>query len=250
MKIFKDQPKTPKLSNRGNKNMQIVFPNKDEEITRLKNELSSTKQKLEALQLENTLLSQRLSIIEKIFDQKIKDKMTLKKYILSDIIENITELDLFGKRLGRHNKRTTYNLLYKATRDGDKASEFHNLCDQKKNTLVLIKTDKGRRFGGFTTQTWEGDNINKKDDAAFVFSLDKLKVYPVESGEDAIGCYALNGPDFCGWNIVIQDNFFSKSKCYTCDKELSYQTTEDYELNGGEKYFGVAELEVFEVKLE
>ena len=180
----------------------------------------------------------------------IEDKLKLKKIILSDVVNSISEVDLFGKRLTRHNKRTTYNLIYKASRDGDKAEIFHEMCDKSKNTLTLIKTDKGRRFGGFTTQTWEGQNVNKKDDFAFVFSFDNMRIYKVNSGEDAIGCYKVNGPDFCGWQIVIQDNFLSQKSCYTCDKELGYRTSEDYELNGGEKYFGVSELEVFEVKLE
>ena len=35
---------------------------------------------------------------------------------------------------------------------GDKASTFHEKCDNNEKNLVLVETGKGIRFGGFTTQ--------------------------------------------------------------------------------------------------
>ena len=69
------------------------------------------------------------------------------------------------------------NLLYKTTADSDKAEAFHKKCDKAQSTLVLIETDKGKRFGGFTKCSWEGECIEKKDEDAFVFSLDKMMTY-------------------------------------------------------------------------
>ena len=181
---------------------------------------------------------------------QIKDQIKLKEKILSDIITNINEFDIFNKRLLRQNKRTVYTLIYKATRDGDKAETFHNMCDSYNHTLVIIKTLKGRRFGGYTYEKWEGDDINKIDNRSFLFSIDNKKVYNVKRNDEAIGCYKLNGPDFCGWQIVIQDNFLTNKQCYTGEKEMNFRIDEDYELNGGEKYFGVQELEVFQIKWE
>ncbi len=45
--------------------------------------------------------------------------------------------------------------IYQATIDGDRSSDFHRKCDKIPNTLVLIKSAGNRRFGGFTTQTWD-----------------------------------------------------------------------------------------------
>ena len=39
-------------------------------------------------------------------------------------------------------------------------------------SLVLIETDEDVRFGGFTTKSWEGHCVKKKDNDAFVFNLD------------------------------------------------------------------------------
>jgi hypothetical protein len=45
-------------------------------------------------------------------------------------------------------------LLYKGTRDGFKAKNFHDLCDGKPNTLCIIKSESGYVFGGCTKSQW------------------------------------------------------------------------------------------------
>ena len=224
--------------------------NIEETVKVLIKQISALNNRVSALEKENINLKTKLSIFEKYLTPQINDQIKLKEKILSDIITNINELDVINKRLLRQNKRTVYTLIYKATRDGDKAEIFHTMCDSYNHTVVLIKTLKGRRFGGYTYEKWEGEDVNKVDNRSFLFSIDKQKVYNVIRNEEAIGCYKLNGPDFCGWQIVIQDNFLTNKQCYTGEKEMNFRTDEDYELNGGEKYFGVQELEVFQVKWE
>ena len=224
--------------------------NIEDTVEFLKNEVLKLNERISSLEKENKNLSSKLSILEKYLTPQINDQIKLKQKILSDIITNINELDIINKRLLRQNKRTVYTLIYKATRDGDKAETFHTMCDSYNHTLVLIKTIKGRKFGGYAYEKWEGEDISKVDNRAFLFSIDNKKVYNVNKNEEAIGCYKLNGPDFCGWQIVIQDNFLTNKQCYTGEKEMNFKTTEDYELNGGEKYFGVEELEVFQIKWE
>ena len=224
--------------------------NSEEKYISLVNKISSLNNRVSYLEKENLDLKARLSLLEKFLKPKIEDQIKLKEKILSDIIIDINELDVINKRLLRQNKRTVYTLIYKATRDGDKAENFHAMCNSYINTVVIIKTSKGRKFGGFTHENWEGEDKNKIDNRAFLFSIDKKKIYNVNKNEEAIGCYKLNGPDFCGWQIVVQDNFLTNKQCYTGEKEMNFQTEEDYELNGGEKYFGVQELEVFQVKWE
>ena len=234
---------------------KIIYNNKkiqnsDDKYYTLVNKISSLNNRVSFLEKENLDLKARLSVLEKFLQIKINDQVKLKEKILSDIITDIKELDVINKKLLRQNKRTVYTLIYKATRDGDKSEIFHTMCDSYQNTVVLIKTSKGRIFGGFTHEKWEGDDINKIDNRAFLFSVDRQKVYTVQKNEEAIGCYKLNGPDFCGWQIVVHDNFLSNKQCYTGEKGVNFNTDEDYELNGGEKYFGIDELEVFQVKWE
>ena len=64
-------------------------------------------------------------------------------------------------------------LLYRGTRDGFKASDFHGHCDGKEGgTLTIIKTTKGNVFGGFTNVPWTSQNgVYREDGNASLFSL-------------------------------------------------------------------------------
>ena len=168
--------------------------------------------------------------------------------VKGDIIHNAQELELITRKINKSNKKITLNLIYKATVDSDKAQAFHNKCDKAQSTLVLIETNRGKRFGGFTSCSWDGECLEKKDENAFIFSLNKMLTYDNIKGEDAIGCYPKFGPIFMGCQIRIYDNAFVKGGT-TFEKGLNFDTQEDYELTGGEREFGVKEIEVYEVYL-
>ena len=141
-----------------------------------------------------------------------------------------------------------FNLLYRASDHGDKAKTFHEKCDKHQMTLVLVETTKGRRFGGFTTKTWDGNCLKKVDNDAFVFSLDTKKIYDIRHNEYAIGGYPKFGPVFFGCQIRIYDEFFKKGGT-TCQRGLNYKTKKDYELNNGEQTYIVKEIEVYDVEV-
>ena len=170
------------------------------------------------------------------------------KYMNSDIVKSPMEESMLLDKLGKNGKTIKLKLLYKATLDTDRAEIFHNKCDKAKSTIVFIETVNGNRFGGFTTQSWDGDGIDKKDENAFVFSLDKLQVYNIISQQPAIGCYPKYGPVFLGCQIKVNDNFFVKGGT-TYRKNINYAINSDFELNDGIKFFGIKDLEVFEVNL-
>ena len=169
-------------------------------------------------------------------------EMTVK----GDIIHDPSELELLTKKINKLNQKLTLNLLYKATADSDKAAAFHAKCDDANSSIVLVETDKGKRFGGYTTCSWSGDCIDKRDEDAFVFSFDKMMTYDNIPGEDAIGCYPKFGPIFLGCQIRIYDNAFTKGGT-TFERGLNFDTEEDYELTGGDRTFNVKEIEVYEV---
>ena len=170
------------------------------------------------------------------------------KYMNSDIVKSPMEESMLLNKLGKQGKNIKLKLLYKATIDSDKAEIFHKKCDKAKTSLIIIETINGMRFGGYTTQSWEGDGIDKKDDNAFVFSLDKLQIYNIISGQPAIGCYPKYGPVFLGCQIKVNDNFFVKGGT-TYRRNANYAINSDFELNDGIKFFGIKDLEVFEVTL-
>jgi len=93
------------------------------------------------------------------------------------------------------------NLLYRASKDGFGAHNFHAKCDHKPNTLTIIKSENGNVFGGFTALTWDGADW-KQDTASFLFSLINNDKTPVKMNvainPDAICCHSSYGPTFGG----------------------------------------------------
>ena len=90
-----------------------------------------------------------------------------------------------------------WNLIYKAIQDGFKSSDFHSKCDDKPNTLIIIKSINGNVFGGYTEQTWNHTDGYKNDPNSFIFSLiNKLnKTIKVKSTKDfSIYCINNEGP--------------------------------------------------------
>ena len=202
--------------------------------------------RINILETENKKLKIEAQTIRTISINRNDSKL---RVIKGDIIENNKELEFLTSRICKDHRKITLNLLYKARVDSDKAQEFHRRCDNTNNSLVLVKTDKGKRFGGFTSCSWAGDCIEKEDENAFIFSLDKMKIYDVKPDENAIGCFPNFGPVFLGCQIRIYDEAF-KNGGSTYEKGLNYQTEENYELTDGEQKFNVEEIEVYGIDLE
>ena len=175
-------------------------------------------------------------------------KIIFRNGLLRGIIHKYAEIDdVVSKIQDIFLKGVKFNLVYKAFDLDDRASTFHSRLDNLEMSLILIETDKGVRFGGFTTKNWKGNNIKKIDNYSFVFSLDKKKIYEVIKNQPAIGCYPKYGPVFFGCQIRIYDEFFKKGGT-TCHKGLNFNTTQDYELNNGEKTFFVKDIEAYSLE--
>ena len=52
------------------------------------------------------------------------------------------------------------NLIYRGSRDGFLAKNFHEKCDYKGETFSIIKSTKGYIFGGYTKINWESTKWN------------------------------------------------------------------------------------------
>ena len=155
-----------------------------------------------------------------------------------------------------------FNLVYRATEDGDKAADFHKKCDKIGPNITLIKTKKGYIFGGFTFKNWEhmprDIDVNKpnlgsasRDSRAFGFSVSNQKVYNNDKpNEFAIWCNRNFGPTFKNNLFQIFDSCLRKGG-YCSIRSNSHFGGQfyDYEISGGESRFRVEELEVYEIKL-
>ena len=96
------------------------------------------------------------------------------------------------------NKKIEYQLLYRATRDGDKVQDFHSKCDNKSPILVIGKTPKGYIFGGYTTINLNYNLIKGLgeyycDNEAFIFSLNQKKKFISNDKERTLNLV----PNYC-----------------------------------------------------
>lgn len=142
-----------------------------------------------------------------------------------------------------------FNCLYRGSEHGDSAEEFHRRCDNARRTMVLVETTDGKRFGGFTQESWGGQKEKRFDDSAFVFKIPdygNAECFDVVPGKEAIAAYKYAGPCFCGCQIRIYDRFRSDGGS-TFKQGVNYQTRSDFELTDGQQTFGVNDVEVYEV---
>ena len=144
------------------------------------------------------------------------------------------------------------NLIYKATVDSDFSNAFHEKCDDHAPTITIVKTDQGLRFGGFTTKTWNCDQECKKDDEAFLFSMDYRKKYPIQRyTECGIYCNREYGPTFGeGFDLCLCDNYMGVNGSYSNFPTSYGKGNPTNELTGKNPNFRIADVEVYQVGYE
>ena len=226
------------------------------ENNNLRNERNQLREVNEVLKEENKNLKRDINTFKDQMQTHLNELNNNKiiaqrdEIIQNDIIVELDELNQVYKWISP-NKKITSKLLYKATRDGDKAETFHKLCNGISPTLTLIKTSNNYRFGGYTEAQWESslNTIWKTDENSFIFSLDNKKKYKCINSSKSICCNANDGPCFgYGCDIGIRDNFLSHNKNFNSTPS-TYKTSKKYELNNGDKYFNISELEIYKLTI-
>ena len=233
------------LDKEGNEETQSQYEREDE--TREDNGQNDVQQQQQEKETKDKKINE-IEFFEQLYCTE-EGLIIFRNGLLKGIIHKFAEIiDVVSKIQIKLIAGVKFILLYRASEHGDKAKIFHQKCDNHKMTLVLVETTKGRRFGGFTTQTWDGDCVKKIDNEAFVFNLNNHKIFDVHKNEYAIGGYPKFGPVFFGCQIRIFDEFF-KNGGTTCYKSLNYETTKDFELNDGEQTYKVKEIEVYDIQV-
>jgi hypothetical protein len=62
-------------------------------------------------------------------------------------------------------------LLFRASRDGWRARDFHRHCDGRGRTLVLVRSTTGHLFGGYASKSWESRGKYAAAPSSFLFCL-------------------------------------------------------------------------------
>jgi hypothetical protein len=142
------------------------------------------------------------------------------------------------------NKKIDFKLLFRMSRDGSNCSDFHRLCDNKGETLLLFKTTKNYTFGAYTPLNWTSPSSvevnDPNDNLTFLFSLNKMKKYIKISGNTARSQTKLGPLLGGGTDIGIYDNM---NKGWTNNGSF----LKERELTNGETDFDLSEMEIFQV---
>lgn len=241
--------------------IKIVNPANDKEIfINVPLKEKDLKSEIDSLIPYVASLNERIQILEKKLDEiyvfkndleeirkERKEKELLKKYeINKSQILNKNEMELFLSWL--ENRPKKIKLLLDSRIDGDLTQTFYNKCTGKCPTVVFVKTTKGHRFGGYSSIPWKNLNGGHgEDEKNFIFSLDKQKRYNIKNPKRAIETY----PSYFAFGGG--SDFYVCDKCTSCagnynNNNGTYNTTETYELNGGERNYTVSSYEVYQIE--
>ena len=206
----------------------------------------------------NDLLSQSMSNLNLNFDKENCD-IKFEKYNFNDsiILEKLSSIlnkddaSLIISWLPQ--KPLEFKLLFDTKRDGDYSSTFHDKCDGKSPTLVVIKSSIGYIFGGYVTAAWNSNNNNAINAPnSFLFSLNqKQKYYDSQNNPIIYGGLRDNQNGSIMLRIgccdlQIKHNCTAHSQNSTnCDR---FSVPSKNILNGGNQYFTISNLEVYEIK--
>ena len=141
-------------------------------------------------------------------------------------------------------------LLYKLTVNGDSASTFHSLCNNKGYTLSLIRNAKGYRCGGFISKSWTSCGNYVNDPNAFLFSLEYNEQYFTIEGNNAFYDNSGYGPTFGNGHDFYIANSCSQNFSNYCNFPYSFGGVKSRVLSGGYYSFKVNEMEVDQMNIK
>lgn len=112
------------------------------------------------------------------------------------------------------NKKRVWKLAYRASKDGWAASDFHRCMDNKGESIVVIQSENGNIFGGYSALPWQSIGSYRYDNRCFLFSLKNATGKPVKiqnngphvAGQYSIYCGSNYGPTFGGGHDLCKYN--------------------------------------------
>ena len=165
----------------------------------------------------------------------------------SNIIKNNEEKKLLFEAVSAQINNLSLKLLYNSEIDGENVEKLKQAYLNKNDIIVLVKTKKDKRFGGYAHKVFKiSENFKQADDKAFLFNLDKMKIYKSKGSFFSIWNYNGNSIDFgSGTDLRIFHEYFHKQN-YTNQANDDYNYDEKFALNG-EKNFDIKYLELYQV---
>ena len=90
-------------------------------------------------------------------------------------------------------------LLYRASEQGYSGKSFHDYCDDKGPTLIIIKNSGEWIFGGYTTLGWVDGRYNDLLMINRLVSDDKAFLFPLRNSHDIPPTRYMKKKQICNW---------------------------------------------------
>ena len=235
-------------------NIKLEKTKHNSEIKELKDNISNLKENNIRYENENKKLWDE---INKLKESQIKfsNKDDAINSFDSKIIESKDNINFILDYIKKNDKTLNISkikLLFRGSRDGERTKTCHELCDNKQHVLIIMKSETGYIFGGYSKIGFKANKIleYKIDNNCFLFSLNLKKIYPVIKDKNVI-CHTRETSGLCFFgSLMFYDYFMSKKDWPNLNMDIKqyFNNLETiYEMNGGQEYFKCDELEVFQL---
>ena len=194
-------------------------------------------------------------------DKKQKKEEVAKKSFYGTSILDEEEKILISKWIDP-NKIIRFNLLFHSSKDSTSYSYFHDYCDNAFPIIVIIYDNSGRKFGGYSTQSFRQPTngyYNCRAPGSFLFSLTNKQKYDLidQNSINAIYRYNSYGPCF-GYNssgtnyydLYISQSCTSSSYYCYCNKTVYNTGSTNLLGQSGQTSFLVSSYEAYQVIFE
>ena len=89
------------------------------------------------------------------------------------MLKNDDDLTSLFDYFGKDKTIKEMKLLYRESEHNFEAKAFHDLCDEKAHTILLVKTNFDKIIGGYTSIEWQSGKkfAKQSSNSSFLFSI-------------------------------------------------------------------------------
>ena len=189
-------------------------------------------------------------------------KEDIRLYCKSHIIFTKDELRLLKKKINTDKNRYSvfFDVLYRASEDGDDVDYVKKIMAKEKKTLTLFETEKGARFGIYVEKKLDTtilmtQYLAERPGTCFLVSLNNLEIYDIYkkyvSNEHKL-CFIKNSKknkNGSAYAIYTPPKKFLGQACYLGDLN-SYFNVENEDIIGEKEEYKLKDVEICKVSIE
>ena len=241
---------------------KIIEKKKEEEIERELEEKEERKRRQKALQ-ETSSGDNSLKVKQIHKSLTMVPKEDIRIYCKSHIIFTKDELRLLKRKINEDKNKYSvfFDVLYRASEDGDNVEIVKKIMQKEKKTLTLFHTQKGARFGIYVekkldTSILMNHYLAERPGTCFLVSLNNLEIYDIYkrfySSENKL-CFIKNkkkNRNGSSYAIYTPPKGFLGVSCYMGNINSFFNVNGNEDIIGEKEEYQLKEVEICKVSIE